>query len=136
MDAEDGGIHLSVTVETGEAVANRPKHYILKEGFHSYEHAFINYLSAKAREDGFATLFFARDGNTLPDELTYGFDGDLSLIVASAVSGGTEPEVQSVLVSNLGYTDTAPSVVPLPASAWLLLGAGFGLTLLRQARST
>lgn len=118
VDADNGGIWLSFDIQAGVPNTTRPKHTEWKSGFHSFEHALINYLTASAMDDGLADLFFARtDIDTL--DLAYGFSGQLAASGTPMFSG--DP-VQRVSVSGLTYSAARAAPVPLPASI-LMLGA-------------
>lgn len=137
VDEARNGIFQRVPLDGSAPDPDAPKHFQWKAGFHSFEHAFISYLTASAMEGAAAELFFARQNGVLPDRLAYGFFGTVSLVPGAPAlfeEGGTTssaPPVQSVLVSDIGFTDAAATVVPLPAGAWLLCGA-LGLLAVRR----
>ncbi len=124
VDRDHKGIWGFVNIETEDPDEPYPKHWEWKAGFHSYEHALINYLAAGAISDTPVALYFARADATQLD-LAYGFEGEINLpsrFAETLVSG-----IFQIEVSNLTYS--AVAAVPLPAAAMLLLSALAALSL-------
>ena len=116
VDPVDGGIWGVVDIDTGEPDKLYSKHWQWKAGFHSYEHALINYLSAGAIAGTDLDLFFARSDLEKLDP-AYGFKADVTDI--TDISEPDASVIRRGSLSNLTYA--APTPVPLPASSWLLV---------------
>lgn len=126
VDPTDKGIWSFVDIATDTPETLAKKHWEWKAGFHSYEHALINYLAASGISGETIDLYFERaDAGTL--DLAYGFSGDVNLLT-SILNEGDTAGIQRLELSNLTYAAAAP--VPLPAGALLLFS---GLLLLRRA---
>lgn len=124
VDPEHKGIWGFVNIDTNEPNETYRKHWEWKAGFHSYEHALINYLAASAISKDTVELFFER--SDLGDfDLAYGFFGDVTVI-----GDADAPGIKAAAVSNLSYAAAAP--VPLPAGMVLILS---GMLLLRCQRA-
>lgn len=140
VDDDDAraGIWWEVDVADGTPNTSRPKQSEWKAGFHSHEHAFINYLSAQARADQDATLYFAYDSAPPPTQLLYGFEGTIVEFPREpngVFSAALTSPIQEVSVSALGYRDSAGiSAVPLPPSLWAMLLGGGALIAVRRRR--
>ncbi len=119
VDPDNAGIWGYVDIATGTPETEYRKHWEWKAGFHSYEHALINYLADAGIAGEEVTLYFAREDLTdLP--LAYGFDADLMADAAD------EDGITRARLSGVNFA-AAIAPVPLPASFALLLCAVLGL---------
>lgn len=119
VDPDNDGVWRFVDITTGTPDSASPKHWEWKAGFHSYEHALINYMSDAAIAGEDATLYFARDDVTdIP--LAYGFSADLT---------ADAPDADGTTLTRLTNISFAAAVapVPLPATFGVLLVAVLSL---------
>lgn len=115
VDHTYGEVWTTVDTTTSLSTNAMPKEWPWKNGYHSFEHALVGYITTAALKDNSVPLYFAFEERPAPDQIQpYFFSGDVQSY--EDIAGGAEP-VQRVTFSNVNIDFTGTPLMPPCADA-------------------